>query len=227
MVEFEGSYVFDAPRDLIWSMLHDPAANRSALPGGERFTMSSPVEAQVTLSVALGPLRGVYNGKVTVVDAQMPHTFSLALKGTGEGIGFSGEGRFAMSETDGRTQLEYTGQVAVTDPLRQISPRLLQTTANALVRQYLEAIAAQARAQMGLPPEVERAERPSEAERHPSTIDMGAWLAEMRRDRNVTLTIVVLAALASLSLIGAAFIASRISRWSTRRQAQDLGEVEE
>lgn len=222
MITFEGQYTFDAPRDLIWSLLHDPDVARSALPGCERFASQSTADALVTLTLPVGPLHGSYDGRVTVVDAQAPLSFALALTGSGEGKSFSGDGRFTLSEKDGRTRLGYEGAVEVIDPLKGVSERMLQTTANALVRQYLESIAAQARAHLGLPGEAQTAAAGTRAS---STIDMQDWLAEMRRDRRITLLLLLLAVLGTLSVVGMVIAAVWIGRWSTRRNARHLARL--
>lgn len=226
MITFEGHYTFDAPRDLIWSLLHDPDVARVALPGCERYASQSAADALVTLTLPVGPLHGSYDGRVTVVDAQAPLSFTLALTGSGEGKSFAGDGRFTLSEKDGQTRLQYDGEVEVTDPLKQVSERLLQTTANSLVRQYLESIAAQARAHLGLPLESRGDARPAGAgTRASSTIDMQDWLAEMRRDRRITLILIFVAVFGSLSVIGMLIAAVWIGRWSTRRYARHLARL--
>jgi carbon monoxide dehydrogenase subunit G len=226
MIEFEDVYTFDAPRDLIWSLLHDPAVTRKALPGGQRFDPIPPHSALVTLQVATGPLKGVYDGKVTTAEENAPESFRLMLLGSGEGKSFSGAGHFTLSESDGRTQLGYRGTVDVTDPLRQASPRLLQTTANALVRRYLEAVDREARQRMGLPPLPEVGRRtPTGGDARSATIGVHDWLAEMRRDRRVLIFLVLLLVLGSLASLGAVFVIIWIGRWGTRRYARHLAQL--
>ena len=226
MIDFEGVYTFDAPRDLVWALLHDPAVTRKALPGCQRFEPIPPGSTLATLQIATGPLQGIYDGKVSTAIENAPTSFSLTLLGSGEGKSFSGEGHFTLSESDGRTQLDYRGAVNVTDPLLQASPRLLQTTANALVRRYFEALDREARQRMGLPPLPEVGHRASPVDAtSSSTIDVRDWLAETRRDRRVLIFLVLLLVFGSLASLGAVFVAVWIGRWWTRRYARQLAHI--
>lgn len=228
MITFAGQYTFDAPRDLIWSLLHDPDVARVAMPGCQRFASQTTADALVTLTLPAGPLHGSYDGRVTVVDAQAPLSFTLALTGSGEGRSFAGNGRFTLSEKDGQTRLHYDGEVEVTDPLKTVSERMLQTTANALVRQYLAAITGEARSRLGLPPIAASEARQLEAEaRASATYDMQDWLAEVRRDRRITLILLLLVVFGSLSVVGMLIAAVWIGRWSTRRYARHLARLVE
>lgn len=221
MIDFEGDFTFAAPRELIWSLLHDQVALRAALPGCDYVVADGAGNALVALRVALGPLQGHYHGRVTVADAQSPTSFTLALGGSGEGLSFEGDGRFVLAAQGKRTRLRYTGQVRVADPHGRVTTRLLQTTANALVRQYLEALDDQARARLGVPLAADEP-APDAPLRRASTIGMGDWLAEVRRDRQIALVLAAAALAGTLSLVGAAVLVVWFGRWSTRRYARHL-----
>ena len=224
-VTFDGVYRFNAPRQLIWSLMHDPAVNKEALPGCERFQMNSAAGSAVTIHLDAGPVCGDYDGNVTVVDAQEPASFSLALVGSGEGRSFSGDGRFTLTDSDEGTRLRYEGDVEITDPAHPTAERLLQTTANALVRQYLEAIARIADVRQGLTPNADVTQPAPRPDRTSSTIGVQDWLAEVRRDRRIAIFLVALFFLGLLTFVGAVVVAVLIGRWSTRRYARYLAKL--
>lgn len=224
MIHIDGEYLFEAPPDLVWRLLHEPAALQEAMPGCERLITEGASGALLTVRLPAGPLHGHYDGRVTVVEALEPQTVALALHGAGEGRSFGGDGRLTLSAEGGRTRLHYTGHVAVTDPLNRSSTRLLQTTANALVRQYLEGLDTQARRRQGLPILDGREEHDKQG-RSASTIDMADWLAELRRDRQVMLAIALVAVLGVLSLVGAGFVAYLGGRWYSRRYERHLARL--
>jgi len=221
MLTIDGTHSFSAPRDLIWTLLRDPAVNKAALPGGERFESQPGSSAFVTLRIAVGPLKGVYDGRVTVVEQEMPHTVNLELLGTGEGTAYSGSGRLTLTEKNGCTLLAYSGEVAVSNHLGHASPRLLQTTANALVRQYLTAIDREVQQrvgrQSGFQPDTTL---PAAKPRAAATIGMGDWLAEARRDRRIAAFAVLSGVIGSLSILGAVFVLREFGRWSVRRHTR-------
>ena len=225
-MEIEGEYSFAAPRELVWSLLHDPGVIQQAVPGCEQFYQQSNGAYRLILNVAGGPFDGRYDGTINLEAAEPLRTFSLSLRGSGPQSVLSGEGTFSLSEEKDHTKLHYRGEVEVAGSVTAQSPRLVRTTANSLIRRYLEAINRQAceltgtASHNGLPPL-----EPLDTARKRSTIGMQDWLAEIRRDRRVAVILLILAFLVALSGLGAVFVGLLVARWAARASANRLARV--
>ncbi len=227
-MKIDGDYTFGAPRQLVWSLLHDPDTIRQAIPGCNQFRLQDDGRYSVVLNLDSGPLGGHYHGLVTLVDEQPVEAFSLSMTGSGPENIVSGEGRLILDEEDGKTKLHYEGDVDVAGGAAYQSSRLLRTTANSLIRNYLEAVDQQlgqitgSPGQNGLPPL-----EPASAERKTSTIDMQDWIAELRRDRWVALFLLILLLFAALSFLGAVFVGLLLARWAARNFAGRVSRLAE
>lgn len=216
-MRIDGKYTFAAPRKLVWSLLNDPAAAQRAIPGCEQLRKREDGQYVLALNLPTGPLRGQYAGTVTLLQEKPQKVLALSLTGSGPECVFSGQGTLTLAENDEQTELFYEGTVDVSGQIPAQSPRLIRTTANFLIRSFLEALDLQIcqitgiTGQNGLPSLEE-----VPIERSTPTIGMQDFLAEVRRDRWIAVVVLVLALLATLSLLGAVFLGLLALRWVTR-----------
>lgn len=216
-MRIDGTYTFVAPRDLVWSLLHDPAAIRQAIPGCEHYHLHADGKYHVSLNLSGGPFGGFYEGIVTRLEEQAQETISLSITGSGPEAILTGKGTLSLEESHGQTRLLYDGDVQISGQVPSQSPRLTRTTANFLIRSFLEGLDQQIHQVTGSAGN--NGLSPVEAipvERSTPTIRMQDFLAELRRDRWVAAAVFGLVLLAMLSLLGVVFLAILAVRWVTR-----------
>ncbi len=212
-----GSYTFNAPPDLVWSLLHDNETIRHALPGCEHFHLHADGKYHVFLNMQSGPFSGGYEGIVTRLGERPNETIRLALTGSGPEIILSGEGTLSLEEVHGQTALLYEGDVDVSGQILSRSPRLARTTANYMIRSFMEALDRQISQITGIPVDNGRPTgAPFPLERTTPTIGMEEFLAEVRRDRLVAVSVILILLFLILSVVGALFLAFLALRWLTR-----------
>ncbi len=216
-MRIEGNYTFAAPSELVWSLLNDPVALRRAIPGCEQLHERDDGQFGLALNLPTGPLRGRYVATINPSEAQ-PHEFlALSLIGSGPESVFSGQGTLTLVDNQTQTELRYEGDVDVAGQLPAQSPRLVRTTANYLIRIFLESLDQQicqitgTAGQIGFP-----TADGIPIERSTPTIGMQDFLAEVRRDRWIAAVVLVLVLLATLSLLGAVFVGLLAVRWVKR-----------
>ena len=213
-MRIEGTFIFYAPHELVWSALHDPTNIRQAVPGCEAFDQISSSDFIVALRIQLGPLQGEYQGKVQLLDQEPNAWFTLTVNGSGPRGTFFGTGRLQLSEQEGTTVAQYAGDLDFSGPMSEESPRMLQTTANSLIRQFFERIDREVQMQTGihttsLPDRLHRS-------RSLGTVKMPDAVAEIKQDRRTLGIVLALVAFAFFSLTGVLVVLLMLIRWGRR-----------
>ncbi len=153
MIKLEGSYTFDAPRDVVWEVLMDPNALAKALPGTQTLEEVGENHYRGAMVVRVGPVQGRFEGEVVLTDVRPPEGYHLEVTGKGPQGFLNGQGDLRLEEEDGKTVLHYTGEAQVGGRIAGVGQRLIESTARAIVRQALQALDRQVQARMQPQPE--------------------------------------------------------------------------
>ena len=216
-MKIDGSYMFHATLDQLWSFLHNSSAIQHSIPGCEHFHLHADGKYHVLLTMPSGPFEGHYEGRITRVAEQPQESIQLSITGSGPELVFFGEGVMQLQEDSRQTALVYDGDVEVSGQIPSQSPRLVKTTANYLLRSFLEGLDWQIQQSIGTSDDNElSAADTAVAGRATQTIDLQDFLAELRRDKNVAATVLLIALLALLSILGVVFVAVLAMRWLAR-----------
>jgi hypothetical protein len=204
-------------------MLHDPRIIQKALPGCQAFDQISPSDFAATLHIQQGPLQGEYQGKIQLLDQQPNVWFSLSVNGTGFTGTISGKGRLQLAEKDGATVVEYAGNVDFLGPMSEHSHRILQTTANSLIRQFFEGIDREVQIQTGIHT-TSLPDRPT-LHRSTGTVKMQDTIAELKRDRQTVGIVLGLVAFTFFTFTGVLVILLLLIRWAKRAFNQQVARI--
>lgn len=147
-MKIEGSYPFAAPRDLLWPMLLDPATLANVMPGCETLETVGENQFQGILKIKVGPVQGKFQGEVILTDIESPHSYNIFVDGKGAPGFVKGTGSMRLEEDGDMTILHYSGDAQVGGRLASVGQRLLDTSANAIIRQSLEGLGQQVQARM-------------------------------------------------------------------------------
>ena len=158
MIRLEGSYTFDAPRDVVWELLQDPDVLSKALPGVQSLEQIGENQYRGVLNIRVGPVQGRFQGTVTMTDIRPPEGYHLVVEGKGPQGFMKGEGDLKLTEAEEKTELTYTMDAQVGGRIAAVGQRLIESTAKSLVRQALDSLNRQAQARMRGP---EPAEAPT------------------------------------------------------------------
>ena len=140
-MELAGEYVFDGPREEVWEMMRDPAVLATALPGTQSLDQVDENEYAGKMHVRVGPVAGVFSGRVLVSDEVPPESYVLSVEGRG-GPGFGkGSGRVRLiDQGDGKTLMKYEGELQIGGKLASVGQRLIESVSKSLLRQGLESL---------------------------------------------------------------------------------------
>jgi len=92
-----------------------------------------------TLTVAVGPMRGQYEGTFTITRPETA-VWEITFDGhSAQGI-FQGNGRVQLTPQNEQTIIHYEGDIEVAGQLADLPPRLLQANVNAIIRRCLDGV---------------------------------------------------------------------------------------
>ncbi len=148
MVRLEGTYTFEAPREVVWEVLMDPHAIAQALPGTQTLEEIEENTYRGVMNVRVGPVQGRFEGTVKLSDIQPLEGYRLHVEGKGPQGFVTGEGELRLEDQDGRTVLHYSGEAQVGGRIAAVGQRLIESTARSIVRQGLEALNRQVQARV-------------------------------------------------------------------------------
>ena len=213
-MRIEGSHTFTAPRVRVWSILQDPETLQHALPGCEQVDQLSAFDFAAIMHIHQGPFKGKYRGTVQLSNVEMDEANEMILEGQGPEGSLWGRGTVALDEKDGHTTMRYEGDVEVTGHTASTSPRLLETTANSLIRQFFEAVDRQIQIQTGI--HTTNGIESLANSRRPGTIDAQDLVAETKQDRRTTIFVLVISILLILMTMGTLWIVVLLVKWGVR-----------
>jgi carbon monoxide dehydrogenase subunit G len=148
-VKLAGEFVFDGPREQVWDLVRDPEVLATALPGTQSMNQISESEYEGKMHVRVGPISGVFAGRVVVSDEVPPESYTLSVEGRGAAGFGKGSGQVALvALDDGKTLMQYAGELQIGGKLAGVGQRMVETVAKSMTRQGLESLnrALQARA---------------------------------------------------------------------------------
>lgn len=143
-----GEYVFDGPRDLVWSMLLDPDVLARVLPGAETLVQVAPNEFDGALRMKVGPVQGEFQGKVRLEDIDPPNGYTMIVDGRGSPGFIKATGHLQLHGEGETTRLVYGGDAQVGGTLAAVGQRLVESSARAIIAQSLEGLNAAVRARV-------------------------------------------------------------------------------
>jgi len=140
-VKLQGEYIFDGPREEVWEIVRDPEVLATALPGTQSLELVGENEYAGKMNVRIGPVAGVFAGKIVVSDEVPPKSCTLEVEGKGApGFG-SGTGHVQLIELeDGQTLLKYEGDMQVGGKIASVGQRLIDTASKSMISQGLESL---------------------------------------------------------------------------------------
>jgi len=150
MMKLEGEYIFDGPREQVWEIVRDPEVLGSALPGTQSLEQVGENEYAGKMHVRIGPVSGVFAGKITVSDEVPPESYTLTVEGKGAPGFAQGTGHVELIEhEEGQTLMLYDGDIQVGGRIAGVGQRLIDTASRSMIGQGLESLnnALQARMQ--------------------------------------------------------------------------------
>ena len=139
-MDISATYVFDAPAEKVWNTLMDPQALAACVPGCQSLEPIGDNEYQAVVNVGVGPVRGNFNAKVSITEANPFQSYRLSLSGNSN-IGFgSGDSLVTLEEADGRTTVRVETQAQAGGTVVRVGQRMMESVARGLLDRFFSCL---------------------------------------------------------------------------------------
>lgn len=124
-----------------WEALNDAALLQASISGCESLTLIGEHEFEALMTVAIGPVKAKFKGKLKLADLQPPESYSLAFEGSGGAAGHGKGTAQVQLEPQGPSQtlLHYEVQASVGGKIAQIGSRLVDMAAQKMAGDFFSA----------------------------------------------------------------------------------------
>lgn len=140
-MKIEGDYLFNGPQDEVWTLIRDPEVLATALPGTKSLDKVGENEYVGEMNVRVGPVAGLFMGRLVVSNEIPPESCTLSVEGKGSPGFINGTGNVILNDQGaGTTLMKYEGEVQIGGKLASVGQRLLDTASKSTIRQALEAL---------------------------------------------------------------------------------------
>jgi carbon monoxide dehydrogenase subunit G len=139
-VNVSGTKELSASRDVVWSVINEPAEMAKLMPGVESFEVKDDRHwsARVKVPLGLGALAMTMNFER--LEERAPEFASMRAKGTGVGALMDMKTSFTLTESGEGTSMAWEADVKIAGPVGAMGQRVLQPIVNQQVQQVLAAL---------------------------------------------------------------------------------------
>lgn len=139
-MKLNGEFTFDAPQEEVWETLQDPEVLAKVLPGCEKLELVGENAYEGALKIKVGPVQGLFKGKINLSDIQPPDSYSMDVDGRGAPGFVKAKAQVSLSSSGQGTTMTYTSDARVGGRIASVGQRLLDSSAKAIVKQSLEGL---------------------------------------------------------------------------------------
>ncbi|WP_079890782.1 CoxG family protein [Halococcus agarilyticus] len=151
MMEFDGEFTSDHPRDELWNYFTDPEILADCAPGCDEITMESPGELSATITVGVGSVKPTFDVDMTVTRADAPETLEMEVGGDASRNSFEAVTEMNLVEDGDGTIATWEAHTNVAGLIASMGQRALGSVAGRIVNNFFEDL--EAKADEGVPAE--------------------------------------------------------------------------
>ena len=139
-MDLNGSYTFDAPPDVVWKLLVDPAVVGSCLPGCDGLEAVGADQYKAKLKVAVASVGGSYTGTVSMLDKNPPRSYRLVVDGKGAPGFVNGEALVELIAEGSATVVRVSGRGHVGGLIAGVGQRLLGSVSKMMMDRFFDSL---------------------------------------------------------------------------------------
>lgn len=140
-MKIEGEYMFKGTREQVWEVVRDPEVLATALPGTQSLEQVSENEFQGEMHVRIGPVAGLFSGRVVISDEVPPESLTMTVEGSGKPGFIKGTGSVQLiSQEADKTLMQYQGDMQIGGRLASVGQRMMESVSKSLLKQGLDSL---------------------------------------------------------------------------------------
>ncbi len=140
-MKIEGEYMFEGTREQVWEVVRDPEVLATALPGTQSLEQVSENEFQGEMHVRIGPVAGLFSGRVVISDEVPPESLTMTVEGSGKPGFIKGTGSVQLiSQEADKTLMQYHGDMQIGGRLASVGQRMMESVSKSLLKQGLDSL---------------------------------------------------------------------------------------
>ena len=152
MMEFNGDFTTDHPRDELWKYFTDPEILADCAPGCDEITMESPGELSAVIAVGVGSVKPTFDVDITVTRTDTPEILEMEVGGDASRNSFEAVAEMRLVDNgDETTTAEWSATANVGGLISSMGQRALDSVSKRLVNGFFEDL--EEKADEGVPAE--------------------------------------------------------------------------
>jgi carbon monoxide dehydrogenase subunit G len=141
-MEIRSTYRFPAPPPDVWTLLMDPEAIKSCLPGCREFRPLDGDRYHAEMSIGVGAVSGSFSATVTLSDQKPPESYRLTVDATGRPGFARGSATIVLKPTAEGTEIEVVATAEVGGLIARVGQRLIDGVAKMSMDRFFGCLAA-------------------------------------------------------------------------------------
>jgi carbon monoxide dehydrogenase subunit G len=134
---------FESTPEEVWAVLMDPDVMAAVLPGCESLETVGPQSYVANLSLGVAAIKGKYESRVKIVDAQAPHSYQLLIEGKGGPGWVKASMAVSLAPQDGMTAVSYKIDAQIGGLVASVGNRMLSGVGKMLLTDMFKNIGKQ------------------------------------------------------------------------------------
>jgi uncharacterized protein len=142
-MQFSGMTAINAPRDRVWAFVIDPQQVGWCGPGVESIEEVDATHFRARAKVGIGVISARFAVNLELVESQEPHRAVIKASGQAPGSAVEATGEMRLSgPADGPTTMDWSADVAILGTIASVGARLIEGTADKLIKQAFDCMRA-------------------------------------------------------------------------------------
>ncbi len=139
-MKISGIYEFNAPPEKVWSALTNPESLSGCIPGCERLQSVGQDQYEAAIAVAIGPIRGKFDAKISMVDQEPNKSYKLVIEGRGTSGFVNGEAVVTLQANGASTTVLVEGDSQSGGLLARVGQRMVESVAKSQMDRFFNCL---------------------------------------------------------------------------------------
>ena len=141
-MEITATYKFAAAPPAVWTLLMDPEAIKSCLPGCRELRPIGDNRYQAEMAIGVAAVTGTFNATVALSDLQPPSCYRLSVDATGKPGFAKGSATISLRESATGTDVDVKATSEVGGLIARVGQRLIDGVARMTMDKFFGCLAA-------------------------------------------------------------------------------------